>query len=234
MTTSDIAGLLDVNPYPGRGILLGRSADNRHSVLAYFIMGRSENSRNRVFIPTEDGIRTQARDPSRVSDPSLILYHPVRTLGNTTVVANGDHADTLRDALAASGSFSGVLRTRTFEPDAPHFTPRISGLLLPDGSYALSILKSMDGDPSCCCRAFFEYEAPLPGVGHLLHTYRGDGTPLPSFEGEPRPVVLPCAGAAALAQLLWTHLNTENKISLFVRYRDLVSGETDDVIRNRL
>jgi len=233
MTTSDIAALLKSNSYPGRGILLGRSPDGTHGVLAYFIMGRSENSRNRVFSVTEDGIRTEARDPAKLTDPALIIYHPVRTLGGVTVVANGDHADSIRDALAEGGNLYSVLQTRTFEPDSPHFTPRISGILQPDGSYMLSILRTVCGDPDGCCRSFWDYRRPQAGIGHFLHTYRGGGDPLPSFEGNPVPVAIPSPDAASFGELLWTHLNPENRISLFVRYVDLAAGRRKDVIRNR-
>lgn len=233
MNTQDLKTLLQENPYPGRGIVLGRSADNRSAVLAYFIMGRSENSRNRVFVGTEDGIRTQAHDPSKMTDPSLILYHPVRSFEGKTIVTNGDQTDTIRDALAEGHCYRHALLTRTFEPDAPNYTPRISGILKPDFSYSLSILKSAGGDPGCCCRYFFEYDAPLPGLGHLIHTYRGDGSPLPSFEGEPVPVSLEASDAEHFASLLWSSLNADNKVSLFVRYVDLATGKTDDVLRNR-
>lgn len=234
MKTQDLQTLLRENPYPGRGILLGRSAGGNQSVLAYFIMGRSENSRNRVFVRTEDGIRTQAHDPSKMTDPTLIIYHPVRILGDSVVVTNGDQTDTVRDTLAAGRSFRDALETRAFEPDEPNYTPRISGLLETDGRYRLSILKSAGGDPACCCRYYFEYGTPLPGVGHLIHTYQGDGSPLPSFEGEPVPVSLTAPDARSLADRLWSSLNAENKVALFVRYADLATGAADDVIINRL
>lgn len=225
--------LLEGNPYPGRGIVLGRSADNRFAVAAYFIMGRSENSRNRIFVPTEDGICTQAHDPSKMTDPSLIIYHPVRQAGRELVVTNGDQTDTVRDYLLAGKTFAQALHTREFEPDAPNYTPRVSGLLSPDGSFQLSILKSADGDPGCCCRYFYHYDRPLPGEGRFIHTYMGDGDPLPSFRGEPERVILDAPGAEDLADRMWAALNGENKVSLFVRYAALADGTCQDVIRNK-
>lgn len=225
--------LLEGNPYPGRGIVLGRSADNRFAVAAYFIMGRSENSRNRIFVPTEDGIRTQAHDPSKMTDPSLIIYHPVRQAGRGLVVTNGDQTDTVRDYLLEGKTFAQALHTREFEPDAPNYTPRVSGLLSPDGNFQLSILKSADGDPGCCCRYFYHYDRPLPGEGRFIHTYMGDGDPLPSFQGEPERVILDAPGAEELADRMWAVLNGENKVSLFVRYAALADGTCQDVIRNK-
>lgn len=225
--------LLESNPYPGRGIVLGRSADNRFAVAAYFIMGRSENSRNRIFVPTEDGICTQAHDPSKMTDPSLIIYHPVRQAGRGLVVTNGDQTDTVRDYLLEGKTFAQALHTREFEPDAPNYTPRVSGLLSPDGSFQLSILKSADGDPGCCCRYFYHYDRPLPGEGRFIHTYMGDGDPLPSFQGEPERVILDAPGAEELADRMWAALNGENKVSLFVRYAALADGTCQDVIRNK-
>ena len=225
--------LLAHNSYPGRGILLGRSADNTSAVMAYFIMGRSVNSRNRIFAETEDGIRTRAFDESKMTDPSLIIYHPVRTVGETTIVANGDQSDTIRDGLLTGEVFAQSLRKRTFEPDAPNYTPRISGILHGSGSYALSILKSADGDPASCRRQFFGYEEPLAGQGHFIHTYECDGDPLPSFCGEPRQVAITAPNAEALAQEMWSNLNEDNKVSLFVRYINLATKETDTVIINK-
>ena len=233
MNTLDLAALLRGNPYPGRGIVLGRSPDGEKAVIAYFIMGRSENSRNRVFVETPDGIRTQAFDPSKMTDPSLIIYAPVRVFGSATVVTNGDQTDTIREGLAAGRSFAEALRKRTFEPDKPNYTPRISGLVDKDGGYTLSILKSADGDPASCRRYFFEYGDPLAGQGHYIHTYMGDGDPLPSFEGEPEQVSIPCGGAGQLAELMWESLNVENKVSLFVRYIDLATGTWESVIKNK-
>ena len=233
MKNLNLNDLLAGNSYPGRGILLGRSADNRKAVMAYFIMGRSVNSRNRVFAETEDGIRTKAFDESKMTDPSLIIYHPVRTVGDTTIVANGDQSDTIRDGLLTGEVFAQSLRKRTFEPDAPNYTPRISGILHGDGSYVLSILKSADGDPASCRRQFFGYEAPLAGQGHFIHTYECDGDPLPSFEGEPRQVAITAPDAKTLAQEMWNNLHEDNKVSLFVRYIDLNTKETDTVIINK-
>lgn len=229
----DLFSYLSGNPYPGRGILLGCSADGRRAVIAYFIMGRSENSRNRVFEITEDGIRTKAFDESRMTDPSLIIYHPVRVVDGTTIVTNGDQTDTVADAFRSGGSWVRALRTREFEPDGPNYTSRISGMVRPDGSYRLAILKSADGNPACCRRFFYEYDAPIAGQGHFISTYQTDGDPLPSFEGEPRTVELGDETAAALADRLWNSLNADNKVSLFVRTIDLTTGQTDTAIKNK-
>ncbi len=233
MELLDLTKLLEENPYPGRGIVLGRSADNRFAVAAYFIMGRSENSRNRVFLPTEDGIRTQAHDPSKMTDPSLIIYHPVRRTGRGLIVTNGDQTDTVRDYILAGRTFAEALHTREFEPDAPNYTPRISGLLSPDGGFKLSILKSAGGDPGCCCRYFYDYDHPLAGEGRFIHTYMGDGSPLPSFEGEPERVALDAPDPETLAERMWAALNGENKVSLFVRYICLADGTERDALRNK-
>ena len=230
---TDLTAYLRERTYPGRGIALGRSADGRKAVIVYFIMGRSVNSRNRVFAATDDGIRTQAHDPAKMSDPSLIIYHPVRTVGKDTVVTNGDQTDTIRDALLAGQTFAAALRTRTFEPDGPNWTPRISGLVGPDGSYKLSILKGLDGDPSCCCRYFYEYDKPKAGQGHIIHTYAADGEPLPSYVGEPAPVAIDAANAKTLAEQVWAALNEDNKVSLYVSYIDLATGARDTVIVNK-
>lgn len=232
MKTLHLPTLLEHNSYPGRGIVLGRSADNTKAIIAYFIMGRSVNSRNRVFTVTEDGIRTEAYDPSKMVDPSLIIYHPVRFYEGKTIVTNGDQTDTILEAFQKGHCYRHALLSRTFEPDAPNYTPRISGVVKPDGSYNLSILKSFCGDPAQTCRYFYEYDAPVAGYGHFIHTYMGDGSPLPSFEGEPELVAMDCATAAGLAEQLWNSLNRENKVSLFVRYLDLATGETEDVIKN--
>ena len=230
----DLCALLRANSYPGRGILLGRSADGKNAVIAYFIMGRSENSRNRVFEETPDGIRTKAFDESKMTDPSLIIYHPVRRLENRmTIVTNGDQTDTIRDALAQGHCYRHALNTRTFEPDGPNWTPRISGVVKPDGSYNLSILKSLDGDPACCCRYFFEYGSPIAGTGHFISTYQGDGSPLPSFAGEPVAVEVGAPDASALEKALWESLNEENKVSLFVDYIGLEQGTHHTVIHNK-
>ena len=233
MNKLNLTELLENNAYPGRGIVLGRSADNKYAVAAYFIMGRSENSRNRVFTVTEDGIRTEAHDPSKMVDPSLIIYHPVRQVGDKLVVTNGDQTDTVRDFLVEGKSFGQALHTREFEPDGPNYTPRISGMLCKDGSFRLSILKSADGDPSCCHRFFYTYDHPLTGEGRFIHTYMTDGNPLPSFEGEPKRVVLDAASAEELAEQMWAALNPDNKVSLFVRYIDIASGEYTQVIKNK-
>ena len=230
---TDLTAYLRERTYPGRGIALGRSADGKKAVIVYFIMGRSVHSRNRVFAATDDGIRTQAHDPAKMSDPSLIIYHPVRTVGKDTVVTNGDQTDTIRDALLAGQTFAAALRTRTFEPDGPNWTPRISGLVSPDGSYKLSILKSLDGDPACCCRYFYEYDKPAAGMGHIIHTYAADGEPLPSYVGEPAPVAIGAADARTLAEQVWAALNEDNKVSLYVSYIDLATGERDTVIVNK-
>ena len=233
MELRNIAQELQNNPYPGRGIVLGRSADGKSAVIAYFIMGRSENSRNRIFSITEDGIRTEAYDPSKMSDPSLIIYHPVRKVGELTVVTNGDQTDTIMEALNEGHCYRHALNTRTFEPDGPNYTPRISGVMLPSGAYKLSILKSFNGDPQFCNRYFYEYEGAPAGYGHFIHTYQGDGNPLPSFEGEPELVSIPANSATELANLLWDSLNEENKVSLFVRYIDIATGKADSRIINK-
>ena len=225
---------LSENPYPGRGIILGRTADDKKAAVAYFIMGRSENSRNRIFEYTEDGIRTRAFDESKMTDPSLIIYHPVRLLPNgLLVVTNGDQTDTIAEHIAQGHCYRHALNTRKFEPDGPNWTPRISGVLKPDGSYNLSILKSQDGNPDCCCRYFFEYDHPLCGVGHLIHTYQDNSEPLPSFEGEPRRVTISAQSAQSWAEDIWASLNEENKVSLFVQLIDLATQERDTVIINK-
>lgn len=229
----DLCALLRANQYPGRGIVLGRSLDGKRAVMVYFIMGRSENSRNRIFEETGDGIRTRAFDERKMTDPSLIIYHPVRVVEGTTIVTNGDQTDTIADAFRAGQSFAQALRTRTFEPDGPNWTPRISGAVNPDGGYRLSILKSADGDSACCERFFFEYDAPIPGTGHFISTYETDGDPLPSFRGEPKPVALGDESARALADWVWDALNKANKVSLFVRTMELSTGKTDTALINK-
>ena len=226
---------LSGNSYPGRGIIIGKSADGKYAVTAYFIMGRSENSRNRVFVEDGSGIRTQAFDPSKLTDPSLIIYAPVRVLGNKTIVTNGDQTDTIYELMDKQQTFEQALRTREFEPDAPNYTPRISGIMhIENGgfNYAMSILKSSNGDPGSCCRYTFAYENPLAGEGHFIHTYKGDGNPLPSFEGEPKRVAVP-DDMDAFASLLWNSLNEENKVSLFVRYIDIETGKYETRIINK-
>ena len=229
---------LKTNAYPGRGIVLGLAPSGKKALIAYFIMGRSANSRNRVFDPVEaiGGIRTLAADPEKLQDPSLIIYNPVRTVGEAThIVTNGDQTDTVYEFMARGESFEAALRTRTFEPDGPNWTPRISGVVeLAEGacSYKLSILKSADGNGESCRRYFFEYPIPVAGEGHFIHTYKCDGNPIPSFEGEPEKVALP-EEAEELATRLWENLNEDNKVSLFVRAIDLATGETEDVIINK-
>ena len=233
MAKYDIATLLETNAYPGRGIILGRSADDKYAVAAYFIMGRSANSRNRVFTETEDGIKTEAFDPAAMEDPSLIIYHPVRELNGQLIVTNGDQTDTIRDGLAGGKTMSEALKSREFEPDQPNYTPRISGVIHADGSYEMSILKSLYGDPSCCCRYTFDYDKPKAGLAHFIHTYVGDGNPLPSFAGEPEDVAIDCPDPQALAQLLWKSLNEHNKVSLYVCYTELSTGKRSVVICNK-
>lgn len=233
MAKYDIATLLETNAYPGRGIILGRSADDKYAVAAYFIMGRSANSRNRVFTETEDGIKTEAFDPAAMEDPSLIIYHPVRELSGQLIVTNGDQTDTIRDGLAEGKTMSEALKSREFEPDQPNYTPRISGVIHADGSYEMSILKSLYGDPSCCCRYTFDYDKPKAGLAHFIHTYVGDGNPLPSFAGEPEDVAIDCPDPQALAQLLWKSLNEDNKVSLYVCYTELSTGKRSVVICNK-
>ena len=206
---------LQQNTYPGRGIVIGRSKDGKNAMIGYFIMGRSENSRNRIFAKEPDGIRTEAFDPAKLVDPSLIIYHPVRVVGDTTVVTNGDQTDTVADFLKEGKTFEEALRTRTFEPDGPNWTPRISGMVEKNGDYRLSILKSADGDENSTRRYFFEYTAPRAGEGHFIHTYEHDGSPIPSFKGEPTAVSLenyPCINCFTNA--LWDNLNADNKKQL--------------------
>ena len=229
--TANFPRALRENTYPGRGILLGVTPDGGASLAVYFIMGRSVNSRNRIFSETEDGIRTEAFDPSKVKDPSLIIYHPVRELGGSLIVTNGDQTDTIRDYLEQGRSFEEALRTRTFEPDGPNWTPRISGLLRRDGSYLLSILKSADPEGSACLRQTFEY-APVPGVGHFLHTYVGDGEPIPSFCGEPERMEIP-QDTEAFCEEIWQSLNADNKVSLFAQKTDLSTGRTSRKLWNK-
>ncbi len=222
--------------YPGRGIVIGRSADGSKAVIAYFIMGRSSNSRNRVFIEDGEGIRTQAFDPSKMEDPSLIIYAPVRVLGNKTIVTNGDQTDTIYEGMDSQLTFEQSLRSREFEPDAPNYTPRISGILhVEDGKYnfAMSILKSNDGDPACCNRFTFAYNGIPAGEGRFLHTYMGDGNPLPSFEGEPTRVSIEDNDIDAFTKLVWESLNEDNKVSLFTRMIDISTGKYESRIVNK-
>ena len=223
------------NAYPGRGIVIGKSEDGKYAVTAYFIMGRSENSRNRVFVTEEEGIRTQAYDPSKLTDPSLIIYAPVRVLGKETIVTNGDQTDTVYEGVSKGLTFEQSLRSREFEPDAPNYTPRISGMLTVENGrfdYQMSILKSNNGNPAACNRYTFSYENPVAGEGHFIHTYLCDGNPLPSFEGEPKLVAIQ-DDIEIFTELLWNSLNAENKVSLFVRYIDIETGKYETKIVNK-
>ena len=223
------------NAYPGRGIVIGKSQDGKKAVTAYFIMGRSVNSRNRVFTETEDGIRTEAADPSKLTDPHLIIYAPVRVLGNKTIVTNGDQTDTIYELMDKQQTFEQSLRTREYEDDAPNYTPRISGVMhIENGryNYAMSILKSNNGNPESCNRYTFAYENPAAGEGHFIHTYMCDGNPLPSFEGEPKLVAIP-DDMDAFTDMLWNSLNEDNKVSLFVRYIDIETGKATSKIINK-
>ena len=235
MELISLAQELRENSYPGRGIIIVRSEDGTKAVTAYFIMGRSENSRNRIFVEDGEGIRTQAFAPSKLTDPSLIIYAPVRVLGNKTIVTNGDQTDTIYEGMDRQLTFEQSLRSREFEPDAPNYTPRISGILhIENGkySYAMSILKSNNGDPSQCNRYTFAYENCVPGEGHFIHTYMGDGNPLPSFEGEPKLVEIPNS-MEKFTNMLWNNLNEDNKVSLFVRYIDIATGKYESAIVNK-
>lgn len=223
------------NSYPGRGIILGKSADGTKAAAAYFIMGRSVNSRNRIFVEDGEGIRTQAFDPAKLMDPSLVIYAPVRVLGNKTIVTNGDQTDTIYEGMDRQMTFEQSLRSREFEPDGPNYTPRISGIMHVENgkyNYAMSILKSNNGSPESCNRYTFAYENPAAGEGHFIHTYMHDGDPLPSFEGEPKLISIP-DDMEAFTRLLWDSLNEENKVSLFVRYIDIQSGKYETRIVNK-
>ena len=235
MKTLDIYEELKGNSYPGRGIIIGKSADGKSAVTAYFIMGRSVNSRNRVFTETEDGIKTEAADPSKLSDPHLIIYSPVRKLGNKTIVTNGDQTDTIYELMDKQQTFEQSLRNREYEDDEPNYTPRISGIMhIENGTYnyAMSILKSADGDPSCVERFTFTYSNPVSGIGHFIHTYMGDGSPLPSFEGEPKKITVP-NDIDEFTDGLWNALNEDNKVSLFVRFIDIATGEEKTKVVNK-
>ena len=235
MDKLSLAQELKGNSYPGRGIVIGRTPEGTKAVMAYFIMGRSENSRNRVFVKDGEGIRTQAFEPSKMTDPSLVIYAPVRVLGNKTIVTNGDQTDTIYEGMDKQLTFEQSLRSREFEPDGPNYTPRISGILhIENGkfNYAMSILKSADGNPASCNRFTFAYENPMAGEGHFIHTYIGDGNPLPSFEGEPKKVNIPDS-IEEFTNLLWENLNEENKVSLFVRYVDIATGTYETRIVNK-
>ena len=247
MEVKKLAQELGATTYPGRGIVIGRTPDGSKAVNAYFIMGRSENSRNRVFVTEGEGIRTEAFDPAKLEDPSLIIYAPVRVLDGNIIVTNGDQTDTIYDGLAEGKTFEESLRTREFEPDGPNYTPRISGWMkfgrsaagasdtgaASAYSYEMSILKSDNGDPSQCNRYTFSYDNPKAGEGHFIHTYMGDGNPLPSYEGEPTPVEIPDMDIDAFTELVWNAIDPDNKVSLFTRFVDLTSGAVETRIVNK-
>lgn len=233
MEKIDLSAYLSGNEYPGRGICIGVTPDGKQALIGYFIMGRSANSRNRVFAPIEGGIETRAADPAKLEDPHLIIYNPVLTLGDEHIVTNGDQTNTIYDAIQQGGSFESGLRTRTFEDDGPNWTPRISGIVnAHSGAYKLSILKSADGNGNSVQRYFFEYGQPVAGEGHFISTYKCNGSPIPSFEGEPLRVAMPDS-VTAFAQMLWASLNEDNKVSLFVRCIDLESGRAGDILYNK-
>ena len=235
MNMLSLANELNSNTYPGRGIVIGKTKDGKKAVTAYFIMGRSNNSRNRVFVEDGEGIRTQAFDPSKLEDPSLVIYAPVRVLGNKTIVTNGVQTDTIYEGMDKQLTFEQSLRTREFEPDAPNYTPRISGIMHVENgkyNYAMSILKSNNGNPEACNRYTFAYENPVAGEGHFIHTYMHDGNPLPSFEGEPKLVKIN-GDINEFTNMVWTNLNEDNKVSLFVRFIDIETGEYETRIVNK-
>ncbi len=236
MALYDLNKLLSENTYPGRGIVMGKSADGKSAMFAYFIMGRSENSRNRVFEAFDGGMRTKAFDESKLTDPSLIIYNPYLAIDNIDIITNGDQTNTIYDFIKDGKSFEDALMTREFEPDCPNYTPRISGIAKYDFdnssfTYKLSILKSANGDPQACNRYFYNY-MPIDGIGHFIHTYRCDGNPIPSFYGEPEEVSLPNT-AEELADLVWSNLNTDNKVSLFVRVVPLDGSDAKEIIINK-
>ena len=235
MNMLSLANELNSNTYPGRGIVIGKTKDGKKAVTAYFIMGRSNNSRNRVFVEDGEGIRTQAFDPLKLEDPSLIIYAPVRVLGNKTIVTNGDQTDTIYEGMDKQLTFEQSLRSRKFEPDAPNYTPRISGIMHIENNkynYAMSILKSNNGNPDSCNRYTFAYENPIEGQGHFIHTYMHDGEVLPSFEGEPKLVEID-GDIDEFTNMIWSNLNEDNKVSLFVRFIDIKSGEYETRIINK-
>ncbi len=235
MVQKSLAAELSGTSYPGRGIIIGKTPDGTKAAIAYFIMGRSENSRNRVFVEDGEGIRTQAYDPSKLEDPSLIIYAPVRVLGNKTIVTNGDQTDTIYDLMDKGLTFEQSLRTREFEPDAPNYTPRISGVLhFEDNAfnYEMSILKSNNGNPEQCNRYTFAYSNPIAGEAHFIHTYMGDGNPLPSYEGEPTLVEVP-NDMEEFADTVWNNLDEDNKVSLFIRYINIADGTYETKIINK-
>ena len=235
MEMLSLAKELSSNAYPGRGIVIGKTKDGKKAVTAYFIMGRSSNSRNRVFVTEGEGIRTEAFDSSKLEDPSLIIYAPVRVLGNKTIVTNGDQTDTIYEGMDKQLTFEQSLRSREFEPDGPNYTPRISGVMhIENGTYnyAMSILKSNNGNPEACNRYTFAYENPVAGEGHFIHTYMHDGNPLPSFEGEPKLVEID-GDIDQFTNMVWNNLNQDNKVSLFVRFIDIETGEYETKIVNK-
>ena len=232
----NLSDYLTSNPYPGRGIAAGISSDGKTALLAYFIMGRSAKSRNRVFIQEGDDLRTEAFDPAKVEDPSLIIYSPVKTFGSATIITNGDQTDTVYDGLKKGLSFEESLRSRTFEPDAPNYTPRISLLFEREQgkrAFHFSIIKSDEGNPEVVLRYFYRYENPASGTGRFLHTYAGDGSPLPSFSGEPEKFIIGNENIDAFTNSVWNALNGENRISLFTRFVDLETGEIGTRIINK-
>ena len=232
MEIKSLASELNTNSYPGRGIVVGESADGKKAVIAYFIMGRSFNSRNRIFEPNDrGGIRTKAFDESKMEDPSLIIYNPVLKLDGKTIVTNGDQTDTIYDFMQEGKCYRHALNTREFEPDAPNYTPRISAVLKPNGDYNMSILKSNMGKPQCLI-FYFEYPADA-GLGHFIHTYKCDGNPIPSYEGEPTPVAVGNDDIDTWTDMIWDNLNEDNKVSLFTRYIDLQTGEEETRIVNK-
>jgi len=231
---NNILSLLQENPYPGRGIIVGFSKEGNRVITLYFIMGRSENSRNRIFVKTDDGIRTKAFDPSKLTDPSLIIYTPVRTYDNHIIVTNGDQTDTIYEHLSKGSDFRSALLRRRYEPDAPNYTPRISALIKPDYSYSFSILKRTLAGNECCLRSFFEYSVPIPGLGHFVSTYEKDGDPLPSFHGEPIPVSINVSnGFENFANEIWNALNEDNKVSLYARETHIDFYQTNEIIINK-
>ncbi len=231
---NEIGELLKSNTYPGRGIVIGKSEDGKNAVSAYFIMGRSENSRNRVFTVKDGDVYTEPFDYAKVSDPSLIIYSAIRTVNNKLIVTNGDQTDTIYDAIAKGGDMRDALRTREFEPDAPNLTPRISGVIdFSDGdfTYEMSILKSADAEGTACNRYFYEYSA-INGLGHFIHTYVCDGNPIPTFQGEPERVKIP-SDIDEFTNTVWTSLNENNKISLYVIYTNLENGHRETRLINK-
>ncbi len=235
MVLKNLAEEIGSTSYPGRGIVIGRTPDGKKAAIAYFIMGRSSNSRNRVFVTEGEGIRTEAFDPSKLEDPSLIIYAPVRVLGSDTIVTNGDQTDTIYENMEQGDTFEESLRNREFEPDAPNFTPRISGIVHTEAGYTyeMSILKSDNGDPDQCLRFTFSYDNPKAAEGHFIHTYMGDGNPLPSYEGEPTRVTIPTDDLDEFTDIVWTSLNEDNKVSLFTRFIDVETGKYDTRIVNK-